>query len=336
MLPGQKFRLSQEDACDHGCEEDMTCSQTTLAMNALAAGGEVLLSLPDEQLMADAILFRSTPGASDDACCYQGPTTEEEGDCIMIVEVALAKEGGETPLSDAATGIFVKIESNSSCEDSDEEEWGECSPAQRPPKRSVSPTEAPDGPESSPTVTCHGPSSPATHGAMSWGLDKLIKREPSAPSSDEGEDEDDVHARIMGDLPTVFSSQESSSSDAPPPPPPDNAGSVQKEEGAKSFRPPPGARTKPLPIYQTQFVEKLGHEVTGVMVDKMTELAALLDALEGNRIVSRTVYSKHCDNPFEFDEMAVHDVPAFNNAVSPRAHHPCPAPPATSLAPSGV
>ena len=88
------------------------------------------------------------------------------------------------------------------------------------------------------------------------------------------------------------------------------------EEGAKVESP---RRTRPQPIYQTQFVAKLGHEVTGVMVEKMCDLLTTLNALEEQGVLTRTIESSRCENFFDFDEMIVHDVPTFNNAVSPRA-----------------
>jgi hypothetical protein len=283
-------------------------------MNELGDDGEeVLLSLPDEQL-PDAILCQDGP-SQELACSSQGPTTEESDECVMLVEVELAQEGCASPFSSATPGIFIKEEPDWSEEEEEEEEWGECSPAQKPPKRSVSPAEAPDGPVASPTVTCHGPSE---RSGLSWVLDpnKLwICRVDGVWG--QGHGEDDAQHKIMGNTPTVVSSQESLSGhvqhDMSVCAAEDNDGT---EEGAKVESP---RRTRPQPIYQTQFVAKLGHEVTGVMVDKMCDLLTTLNALEEQGVLTRTIELSSCENFFDFDEMLVHEVPAFNNAVSPRA-----------------
>ncbi|KAJ1492332.1 hypothetical protein T484DRAFT_1771639, partial [Baffinella frigidus] len=129
------------------------------------------------------------------------------------------------------------------------------------------------------------------------------------PRSDRGDH--DAHDRILGDSPAVSSSQGSSSSDVRMGSTPEGsagAGDVAKQHLT-------GRRPKPQPEAQTQFVEKLGHEVTGPPPPPPPHLAQLLDALEKDGVVTRTLYEKECANFFDFDEMQVHDVPAFNNAI---------------------
>ena len=295
-------------------DDDTACSQTTMLMNFLAGSGDdALCSLPDAQLLPDEFLAKPANDALDQRhdpfFSSHGPDLDNDARSICSSEDQTVKEERASPFSDAPTTLMsysgkseISVGDGGEREDFDDE-----SPIQERNTREKTPLRNRVGLPTFQAGMLRLDILPRNN-LEAWTNDG----DTVAASEEAGREDDhcDTSEMIVRTNHSLFgmhgpmTSPRSSQDDAQAVSPFGSPGSATK-------------RMRPQPVCKTQFVESLGHEVTGVMLDKMRDLATLIDMLEREEVLTRKVRAANgkCDNFFKFDELTVHDVPLWNNAI---------------------